>query len=221
MDKSLQQGVEPMAPIDLKTPFTRDDVDIQQCETVYDGFFSVEKYHVQHRLFAGGVGPVISRELFVRGEAVGALLYDPVNHLIGLVEQFRIGALNESAGPWCLEVVAGMVEPGESTEDVVRRELEEETALVANSIEYICSYLPSPGGTNEKMHLYCVPLDLSQAGGIHGLPEEGEDIRMHVLAADDVFAVMLNGRFNNAATLISLQWLQANYWRLRDEQYDQ
>ena len=134
-----------------------------------------------------------------------------------MVEQFRIGALTEEDGPWCYEVVAGMLEAGEQPEDVALRELVEEANIIPYKMHYICNFLPSPGGSNEKVHLYCGLCDLTQAGGIYGLPEESEDIRMHVFAAEEVFVELLNGRFNNAAALICLQWLQLNRAALRAE----
>jgi ADP-ribose pyrophosphatase len=198
-----------------KPQFTRDDVDIIRREEMYRRFFRVEKIFLRHKLFEGGWGQEIGRELFVRGEAVAVVLYDPKNDLIGLVEQFRIGALDEPNGPWCYEVVAGMLEHGEEPEDVARRELIEEANVSPYAMEYICNYLSSPGGCNEKLHLYCGLCDLSQAGGVYGLPEEGEDIRVHILPAENVFAELFNGAFNNAAALICLQWLQWNRSRLR------
>jgi ADP-ribose pyrophosphatase len=198
-----------------KPEFKRDDVEIIRREELYKRFFRVEKVFLRHRLFEGGWGSEIGRELFVRGEAVAVVLYDPVRDLIGMVEQFRIGALDEPNGPWCYEVVAGMLEEGESPEEVARRELIEEANVTPYAMEYICNYLSSPGGSDEKLHLYCGLCDLSQAGGVFGLPEEGEDIRVHVFTADDVFAELLNGAFNNAAALICLQWLQLNRNRLR------
>ena len=198
-----------------KPEFTRDDVEVIRSEELYKRFFRVEKIFLRHKLFDGGWSKEIGRELFVRGEAVAVVLYDPENDLIGLVEQFRIGAMSEPHGPWCYEVVAGMLEKGESPEDVARRELMEEANIIPFKLEYICDYLSSPGGSDEKLHLYCGLCDLSQAGGVYGLPEEGEDIRVHVLAAADVFAQLFSGCFNNAATLICLQWLQFNRSTLR------
>lgn len=195
--------------------FSRDDVEIIRREELYKRFFRVEKVFLRHKLFNGGWGREIGRELFIRGEAVAVVLYDPVNDLIGLVEQFRVGAMDEPNGPWCYEVVAGMLEAGETPEEVARRELIEEANVSPYAMEYICNYLSSPGGSDEKLHLYCGLCDLSQAGGIYGLPEEGEDIKMHVLAAEDVFAELLEGAFNNAAALICLQWLQINRPRLQ------
>ncbi len=198
-----------------KPEFTTADVDIVQRELLYKRFFRVERVQLRHRLFAGGWGPAIAREIFVRGEAVAVVLYDPQRDLIALVEQFRIGAMNEPDGPWCYEVVAGMVEPGESPEAVAYRELQEEANITPYALEYICNFLSSPGGSDEKLHLYCGLCDLENAGGIYGLPEEGEDIRVHLLRAQDVFAELYAGPFNNAAALICLQWLQANRPRLR------
>ncbi|HEY7885625.1 MAG TPA: NUDIX domain-containing protein [Cellvibrionaceae bacterium] len=195
--------------------FSKNDVDIIKRETLYQGFFHAEKLTLRHRLFDGGWSEPMGRELFVRGPAVVVGLYDPVLDVVGLVEQFRVGALDNAQGPWCMEVVAGMIEPGETPEDVARRELLEEAGVEASSIEYICQYYPSPGACNELTHVVCALADLSQAGGIHGLDEEHEDIKVHIVPSEEVFANLYRGRLNNAAALIALQWLQLNRPRLR------
>lgn len=198
-----------------KPQYQHEAVEIEAREVVYGGFFKMEKLRLRHRLFEGGWSDVIERELFVRGDAVAAILYDPENDLIGLVEQFRVGALKEAHGPWCLEVVAGMTRPGENPEEVIRRELREEADIKPDKLEYICNYLSSPGGSDERLDLYCALADLTDAGGVHGLDAEGEDIKVRVYTADAVFDAMLGGRTNNAATVIGLQWLQLNRARLR------
>jgi ADP-ribose pyrophosphatase len=198
-----------------KRKFSQDDVEILSKTELYKRFFRVEKIVLRHQLFGGGWSKNITRELFVRGEAVAVLLYDPKKDVVGMIEQFRIGAMSEPEGPWCFEVVAGMVEQGELPEQVARRELLEEANIVPYELTYICNFLPSPGGSDEKLHLYCGLCDLSAAGGVYGLPEEGEDIRFHVLPVAIIFAELLKGRFNNAATLICLQWLQLNHLALR------
>jgi ADP-ribose pyrophosphatase len=200
-----------------QTQFNRDDVEISSDEIVYDGFFKVREVRLRHRLFAGGWSDELSRELFVRDEAVGVVLYDPERDLIALVEQFRIGTLDGEDGPWCLEVVAGIIDTDETPEQVAIRELKEEADVVADRLEYICQYLASPGGSNERLHLYCGYCDLSQVAGLHGLDSEGEDIKVHVFAAEQVFDQLYSGRFNNAATMIALQWLRQRRqeWRSR------
>lgn len=201
----------------LRPQFGLDDVEILERKTLFQGFFRFEELKYRHRLYEGGWSETISREVLHRGEAIGAVLYDPLHDLIGLVEQIRPGAFTDPNGPWCLEVVAGMVDPGEDDLDaVVLREMREETGLVPQSIEYICHYMASPGGCTEKLHVYCALADLSDRhGGVSGLDAEGEDIRLLVMPAEAVFAELYSGRFNNAATMISLQWLQANRPKLQ------
>ena len=200
-----------------KPEFNRDDVDVIRREVLYKRFFKVERISLRHKLFKGGWSQEIGREIFLRGNAVAVVVYDPMHDLIGMIEQFRIGAMGEANGPWCYEVVAGMVEEGETPEAVARRELLEEASITPYYMEFICDFLSSPGGSDEKLYLFCGLSDLSQSGGIHGLPDENEDIRLHCFSAEDVFAELLNGRFNNAAALICLQWLQMNRERLRKD----
>ncbi|WP_111642987.1 NUDIX domain-containing protein [Marinimicrobium alkaliphilum] len=196
-------------------PYQREDVEILSREDLYQGYFRAEKLTLRHRLYEGGWSETMGRELFVRGPAVVVGLYDPVHDTIGLIEQFRVGALDDPAGPWCLEVVAGMIETDETPEAVARRELLEEAGVEADSVEYIGHYYPSPGACNEVTHVVCAFADLSEAVGVHGLDEEHEDIKVHVLPAQVVFDNLYGGRLNNAAALIALQWLQLNRPRLR------
>ncbi len=193
-----------------KAQFSIKDVDIESDEVVFDGFFKMREVALKHRLFKGGWSAPMKREIFHRGEASAAVLYDPERDLIGLVEQFRSGALESEYSPWCLEVVAGMMEAGETAESLIRRELEEEAGIFESELVHITSYYSTPGGCSEKIHLYCALCDLSEAGGVHGLDHENEDILLQVFPAEEVFAVMLDSRMNNAATLLGLQWLQIN-----------
>ncbi|BFM10022.1 NUDIX domain-containing protein [Simiduia litorea] len=198
-----------------ESPFTVTDVEVAQTKVGYKGFFRLERLKLRHKLFRGGWSHWFHRELFVRGEAVAAILYDPTSDQIGFIEQFRVGALKEPYGPWCLEVVAGISEPGESPAQVIVREIEEEAGVHDVELLPICQYLSSPGGSDERLHLYCAVCDLTGAGGVFGLADENEDIRLHLAPAAAVFTAMYTSRFNNAATLICLQWLQINHARLR------
>lgn len=191
--------------------FSSDDVKVEHRELVYRGFFKMEKLALKHRLFEGGWTDTIDRELFVRGQAVAAVMYDPLNRLIGLIEQFRVGAIGVSPSPWLCEVVAGMTEEGEKPDDVILRELQEEAAMTPQELIPICDYFSSPGGTDESLSLFCAIGDLSRLGGIHGLKEENEDIKVLVLPENQVFSEIYTGRYNNAATLICLQWLQLHH----------
>jgi ADP-ribose pyrophosphatase len=135
------------------------------------------------------------------------LLYDPTLDAIGMVEQFRIGAAFRAGSPWLLELVAGLVEEGETPAEVAVRETTEESACVIRELLPVAGYFSSPGGTDEYFHLFCARVDLGDAGGLHGKAGEHEDIRLHVIPYAEVAQLQRDGHFNNAHTLIALQWL--------------
>lgn len=190
-------------------------VEVVEQQVCYQGFFRMEHYRLRHRLYDGGMSRLLSRELFERGHAAAVLPYDPVLDRVVLLEQFRIGALTMPGGPWLLEIVAGIIEADETPEDVVRREIQEESGCALLALEPICDYLVSPGGTSERISLFCGRVDASAAGGIHGLAEEGEDIRVGAVSFDEALALLHAGRINSASPIIALQWLQLNRERLR------
>ena len=190
--------------------FGQEDYRVESKETLFQGFFRITRTVITHRLFGGGWSAPLKRELFQRGDAVGVLLYDPKNHLIGLVEQFRIGAQRDRFGPWQYEVVAGMIDAGQTASEVALKECHEEAGLAVQELVPICDYLVSAGGTDEKMHLYCGLVDLRDRAGIFGLDTEGEDILLQVWTYDEVMQAQSEGLLNSAAVTIALLWLQLN-----------
>ncbi|MGI9488351.1 MAG: NUDIX domain-containing protein [Geminicoccaceae bacterium] len=186
-----------------------------QKKLVFDGYFKVIRYRLVHGLFAGGDGPEISREIFERGRAVAVLPYDPQRDEVVLIEQFRPGALGIAAHPWLIETIAGIVEPGEGIKDVARREAKEEAGLELQELEPVISYFASPGGSTETVDLFVARMNASAAGGLFGLAEEGEDIKVHVLSSDQAFSWLSEGRIKVATAIIALQWLLLNRERLR------
>ena len=190
--------------------FGQEDYRVESKETLFQGFFRITRTVVTHRLFGGGWSAPLKRELFQRGDAVGVLLYDPNNHLIGLVEQFRIGAQRDRFGPWQYEVVAGMIDAGQTASEVALKECHEEAGLAVQELVPICDYLVSAGGTDEKMHLYCGLVDLRDRAGIFGLDTEGEDILLQVWTYDEVMQAQSEGLLNSAAVTIALLWLRLN-----------
>jgi ADP-ribose pyrophosphatase len=191
-------------------------VEVLSRETAYRGFFSLEKLTLRHGLFGGGMSPPITRELIEKGDVSAVLLYDPALDRVVLIEQFRVGALRDPDGPWMMEVVAGLIEAGESAEDVARREAMEEAGCAVLELVPIATFYPSPSKTTERSFLFCGRVDASGAGGVHGLAHEGEDIRVVPLDASEALRRLDSGRLNSALPLIALQWLALNRERLRD-----
>lgn len=194
---------------------TRRQVDIRRRETVFDGYFQVDRYTLTHELHDGGQSAEITREVFERGHVVALLAVDLDREELVLIEQFRPGALAAHWEPWLYECVAGVSEKGEQPEQVAARECVEETGLQPSRVEFICRYLTSPGACSETVHLYVAEVDTRAAGGVHGLVSEGEDIRVHVVKIDEAFARLRNGDIVNSKTIIALQWLMLHYEDLR------
>ena len=196
--------------------FTHDDVRLKPIENLYSGFFKINLYQFQHALFAGGESEVIRREILERGDAVAVLPYDPVTEQVLLIEQIRIGAIKSKHSPWLLECIAGMTDGSENYESVVKKEAFEEAGLNLTELEFMLSYLSSPGGTTERLFLYLAHADLSQMStGIFGLETEGEDIKTHIMHVDEALQRLNSGEIDNAATVISLQWLALNRDKIR------
>ena len=191
-------------------------VEILDKTVCYDGFFRLERYRLRHRLFSGAWSRVLTRELFERGHAAAVLPYDPALDVVVLVEQFRIGALEAPGSPWLLEIVAGIIDhAGETPEDVVRREAVEEANCQIQELVHICDYFVSPGGTSERISLFCGRVDATGSGGLHGLADEAEDIRVIVVPFAEAIEQLHAGKINSAAPIIALQWLQLNHDQLR------
>ncbi|QYK00980.1 ADP-ribose diphosphatase [Shewanella psychrotolerans] len=199
----------------MNQKFTSDDIEMLSQRTLYQGFFRLDEYRFKHRLFRGGWSEVVTREVFERGHAVVVLPYDPKEDKVVLIEQIRIPVFSTTDQPWLLELVAGMVEDGETAEQVAHRELHEEAGLVANKMEFISHYFSSPGGTSERFDFYWAEVESISAEGIHGLSEEHEDIQVHVMSREAAYQAVCDGVINNASTVIGLQWLQLNYLKLR------
>lgn len=183
-------------------------------ETLYSGFFKALNIRFSHSLFAGGESPVITREVQLRGEAAAVLIWDPARDTFLMIEQIRAGALNEANGPWLTEIVAGMLGEGEEPEQVVRREALEEANVELLDVVPMLRYLPSPGGTDEGLHLFLAKAELEHAGGVFGLAEEGEDIRAFTVPTAEALAMLERGDIHNSMTVIALQWWQLHHAEL-------
>lgn len=183
----------------------------------YQGFLQLRRYRLKHDLYAGGESGELIRERVDSYRAASVLLYDPVRDAVVMIEQFRIGAIEHKEGAWLLEVIGGIIEHDESSEEVARREAFEEAGCHVSDLIDICEFMVSPGTSTERIRLFCGRVDSSHAGGIHGLDEEGEDIRVEVLSAENAIGELYGGRINSTSSIIAMQWLAANREKLQKE----
>lgn len=196
----------------IKQLMTEKDVKIKRKTLVHEGFCPIELYEMRHRLFNGEWTPIYTRELMIKPNVAGALPYDPKRNKVVLIEQFRVGALGKNITPWLIEVVAGIMDKshGETHEELIRREMLEETGLDIEALLPIYDYLVTPGHSTEKVKLFCAKVDSTKAPAFSGLLHEHEDIKVHVISTEEAFASVRSGQINNSAAIIALQWLELN-----------
>ncbi|WP_431300289.1 NUDIX domain-containing protein [Tabrizicola sp. BL-A-41-H6] len=183
----------------------------------HTGFFAVAEVALSYRRFDGEMSGQLTREIFVAGDAVTVLPYDPVRDRVLLIEQMRMGPYGRGDPlPWQLEAIAGRIDPGETPEDCARREAVEEAGLALGALEKVAQYYPSPGALSEYLYSYVALCDLPDgAAGVFGAAEESEDIRGHLMGFDVFMALVASGEVANAPLLLTALWLQRERLRLR------
>ena len=197
--------------------YTHHDVEIQSQEYAFKGFVQVEKVSLRHRLFnQTEYTSAIQRELIRRKEAAGVLIYNDQQQKFALIEQFRVGAIDDEISPWQLEIIAGVLDGDESPESCIRRESIEESGCELNQIKHLFSFYPSAGACDEIFHLYVAQAALPAEGGVFGMPDEGENIQLHIIDYSDLSLLLKSNRLRNAPVIMALQWLQQHLHAFED-----
>jgi ADP-ribose pyrophosphatase len=191
------------------------DLRVTGHDIVFKRHLRLDVYRFHHRLFSGEWSGERLYDVIRRGAAVGVLLYDPDCEAVVLVEQFRLPPLLAGYSPWVIEVVAGLVDrENETHEEVGLRETAEEAGLeVVTELVPIQRYVPMPGNSDETITLFCGRVNSTKAGGIYGIADEHEDIRVVVKPLAELEAMVDAGQIDTGHTLICLYWLL----RHRDE----
>ncbi|CAI3127337.1 ADP-ribose pyrophosphatase [Acinetobacter calcoaceticus] len=188
--------------------YTSKDVEVTSRESLFRGFIQVEKVSLRHRLFnQPEYTHVLQRELVHRSEAAGVLLYNDQRQQFALIEQFRVGAINDAYSPWQLEIIAGVLDGDETPESCIRRETLEESGCTINHVQHLFSFYPSAGACSEIFHLYVAETDLPSEGGVFGMSDEGENILLHLFDYSEISTLLSQGRLRNAPVIMALQWL--------------
>ncbi|WP_395344961.1 ADP-ribose diphosphatase [Ningiella sp. W23] len=190
--------------------FSKNDVTLIEKEPLFSGFFKMFRYHFKHKKYDGSYTDIVQREVFERGHAVAVLPYDIRTREFVLIEQFRYPAIETSDDPWMIEVIAGIIEPDEQEVEVCYREAVEEAGVELYNIHKALTYLSSPGGTTERLHIYMAEVDATTAQGVHGLDNESEDIKVLRVSENQAKHWLDEGKIDNAAAIIALQWFFLN-----------
>jgi ADP-ribose pyrophosphatase len=183
---------------------------IAQNEVFKKGIFRIDEAKLRYERYNGQMSDEITRLNLKRGDSVAAVVHDAEADTVVLTEQFRYPAYEKSGG-WLLELPAGVVNADEEQDPqkTIQRELLEEIGYQVEKVERISTFYVSPGGSDERIHLYYAAANpKNQTGKGGGLAEEGEDIRVVVLKVNAALRMIDDGQIQDAKTIIGLQWLQ-------------
>jgi ADP-ribose pyrophosphatase len=133
--------------------------------------------------------------------AVVPFLDDPLapDPEVVLIRQFR-----HAAEGFVWEVPAGRLDPGEAPEECARRELEEETGLVAGGLRRLTTIYTTPGFTDERIHLFMA--ERVTPGAAH--LEADEFVEVHRLRWSRVRGMLCRGEIVDAKTLVCLFFVE-------------
>jgi len=209
---------EAMTRPEAGTPgLSRAEVRQQAHRRPYVAHFAMEEADLSFRRFDGSMSPTVRRACLVATDASIVLPYDPGRDRVMLLEQFRAGPwLRADPRPWCLEPVAGRVDPGEGPEDTAHREALEEAGLTFSALHLASRSYPSPGCSSEFFHVYVGIADLpDSAAGHGGVAEEAEDIRLHLMSFDRMMELAEAQALNVGPLMLAAYWLSHHRERLR------
>lgn len=189
--------------------YNNKDFEIQSREYLYQGFIQIERVSIRHQLFnQSQYSKVMQRELVHRKEAAGVLIYNDHQQRFALIEQFRIGAIDDAVSPWQLEIIAGVLDGDESPEVCIRRESLEESGCEIDQLEHLFTFYPSAGACDEIFHLYAAEAELPEQGAVFGMPDEGENIQLHIIEYQHLEELLRSRQLRNAPVIMALQWLK-------------
>lgn len=143
-------------------------------------------------------GIEVEREV-VRHVGAAVVLAMTGERRLVLVRQFRY-----AVGEFLWEIAAGHIAPGETPEETARRELVEETGFFPRHLEKLSAFYPSPGFSDETMHLF-LATDLEQRTAC---PEEDESIEVGLFTLEEVLTMVSRGEIWDGKTLMGLMLLR-------------
>jgi nudix-type nucleoside diphosphatase (YffH/AdpP family) len=147
-------------------------------------------------------GAMVERQLDDHGSAACVLPYDPDRRTVLVARLARAGPLYLGQEPHLIEAAAGIIDPGETPEDCIRREAVEELGVRLDDLQGVGAVFSSPSTSSEVIHLYLAPYaaaDRIGAGG--GLAEEHEDIEVVELPLAELARMLDAGEVRDMKTL--------------------
>ena len=195
----------------MHSAFMTKRIEIIKKEEVFrQAIFRVVAATLKYELYNGTMSDEVVRLNLDRGDSVAALIHDVQNDVLLMAEQFRYPTHEKGPG-WLTEIVAGMIDDGETPSDSMKREIWEEVGYRVSSLQHIGTFYVSPGGSSERIHLYYSAVDQADRGSNGGGElSEGENLLVLTIPVDQALEKLDRGQVMDAKTMIALQWLALN-----------
>ena len=180
---------------------------------IHNGFFKMKEITLKYQKYDGKWSNEIKRELFGGAQVSAVLPYDPDNKKLVLIQQFRPGTISKKSNNYLDEIVAGIIDKGETPKETAIRECFEETGCKARNLRPIQGYFPAPGSSESFYHLFLGEVVAPNKEIIKRLENENEDILVKSYSFEEVKKKMENNEILNGITLIALQWFFLNIYK--------
>ncbi len=179
-------------------------------EVLSDNWYTLHKYTFEY-LRDDGQWETQQRESYDRGNGAAILLYNKNKGTVVLTRQFRMPTyVNGNEDGMMIEVSAGLLD-GDSPEDCIRKEVEEETGYKIEAVERVFKTYMSPGAVTEIDYLFIGAYeDVMKVGEGGGLEDETENIEVLEFTFEKALKMMAAGEIMDSKTIILLQYAQIN-----------
>jgi ADP-ribose pyrophosphatase len=148
----------------------------------------------QHQVLNPNGNPGIYGEIHFKNLAVGVLALDE-DHNTWLVGQWRYPLKQYS---W--EIPEGGGPLGIDPLESAKRELKEETGLVAEKYTLLCNMHTSNSATDEYCHIYLAQgLTLTESE-----PEDTEDLKVKKLPFSEALQMVMDGRITDSLSMVAI-----------------
>jgi ADP-ribose pyrophosphatase len=138
----------------------------------------------------------------------GSVVIVPVTDTneIVLARQYR-----HAIGRYTWEVPAGSLEPGEDPRVAAARECQEEIGMIAERVEPLGSFFPTPGYCDEEMHFFLLTgLRAPREGDAAALPDDDEDIEPRSFSPAEIRGMIARGEIVDLKTVAGVTLAQAS-----------
>lgn len=184
-----------------------------------DDVFKIDEVVVRHEKFDGTMSDEKRILVFERGDAAAALLYNPYERKVILINQFRLPTFGKQGSMgWLTETPAGIIakDMEETAEECILREIKEETGFQVTRLTPVATFFSSPGGSSELIHLFYAEVrtaDRITTGG--GAERDQEDIKLEEYPLQLFLQMLANREFLDPKVIIAGQWLRDRQSRIQ------